>query len=191
MKEKYKIYRLLWLFFLGTTFFLGCSKRNNGNNRSELTRIDLSGNYKLKGIECYHSSILTNITTFSLPNLRKMIINGNSFSTILISESCTVETKGKIDFFKENEIGEKAIGIFNITDHTVSSASNGNCIIKTTLNGTTITPQTTNDTYVTGQSLPLLSEEEWMFNSVTKTLYILRDYEDAKGGTCLDAYVRE
>lgn len=167
----------LFVISLVGVLLVSCSKSTESAGAA-VVGIDMSGNYTLKGVECYNSSLstLTSSATYNTGYSDIVTISGNNFSETTSTSTCTVSYSANIVFKDSNKM--------DITSYKVTSATNGSCSQTSSISGSSITPNSKTTSYSTGQTYTDTKDAVYVYNSTSKSVGILSTFSDGNGGYC-------
>lgn len=147
--------------------------------------INMSGTYTLSRVQCYNSSLTvnTNNANYSAGLQSTVTVSGNSMTVVGTQGSCRVEQTGRVVFTTEN--------LVTVTSRVVTSATNGECQIDSSLDNTNISPSNRTTVYKTGEALQSFSDVVYIYEASSKKLGLLTTYTDSSNGYCFEVYDKQ
>lgn len=157
MKIDYKL-----LFLLSIAICAGCSNSSSSSNTSSISNVqglDLTGNWRIAGIECYDSE-LNELTAVGLVSSDSSVstttINGNLLtSTTIGTNSCRIDMNNSILANLTGGDAEGGYGTGTFGEAVVSTLNGLSCesSLSFTMAEGSVTPSVFSNTYLDGQTV--------------------------------------
>lgn len=139
---------------------IGCgSEEEKGGDVPTIDGTDMTGTYRAIGVECYNSngplSAAANFTEDS--PVETITIDGNSFESSTVSNSCTVRISGRMVFTAESDTSSGGYGTMAISYNPVEITGGSPCSYEFTWdlvdNSPNIIPASKSATYSDGDTI--------------------------------------